>query len=128
MGTTALKNVIIEKYVHGAFNETDLAAFKSIFHPAFSIINIQEDGSFFRFTRDMWEEVLKQRLENKDFDYSAVAFIPVFKTVEIAGDKAHVTLELLLDGKVVYTDFLLLIRIAGEWKIVSKIYHEHKAG
>ncbi|QEH43449.1 nuclear transport factor 2 family protein [Chitinophaga sp. XS-30] len=128
MGTTALKKVISEKYVHGAFNETDLEAFNSIFHPDFSIINIQEDGSFFRFTRDMWEEVLKQRLENKDFDYSSVAFVPVFKTVAIAGDKAHVMLELLLDGKVVYTDFLLLIRIGGEWKIVSKIYHEHKAG
>ena len=125
METEKLKNDILKKYVHGAFNETNIEAFKKIFHPEFSIINVQESGSLFHFTRNMWEEVLQKRLADEGFDYSAVAMQAAFKSIEIAGDRANVALDLMRNGKVVYTDFLLLIRIDNEWKIVSKIYHEH---
>lgn len=124
MKTEELKNTITAKYVHGAFNETNIEAFKNIFHPEFSIVNIQDDGSFFMFTRDMWEEVLRERLSNESFDYSTIALQPKFKSIEIAGDRASVTLDLLLSNKIIYTDFLLLSKIDNQWKIVSKIYHE----
>lgn len=120
-----IKTTINKNYVHGAFNETNIDAFKTIFHPEFSIINIQDDGSFFLFTRDMWEGVLKERRNNKEFDYATIALIPKYKNIEIIENKASVTVDLLLDDKVVYTDFLLLTKIDSEWKIVSKIYHEH---
>lgn len=120
-----IKQLITENYIHGAFNETNIEAFKAIFHPEFSIINIQENGTFFHFTRDMWEAVLKERVENIKFDYSAIALKPKFRSVEIIGNKANVTLDLLLNDQVVYTDFLLLIKINDEWKIVSKIYHQY---
>jgi len=120
-----LKSTITEKYMHGAFNETDIEAFRSVFHPEFSIINIQQDGSFFLFTRDMWEEVLRKRLDDEKFDYETVALQPNFKSMEVVGDKANVSLELLLGDKIIYTDFLLLSKINNEWKIVSKIYHQH---
>lgn len=120
-----IKTTITENYVHGAFNETNIEAFKAVFHPEFSIINIQEDETFFLFTRTMWEGVLKERTEDKDFDYSSIALTPKYRNVDIAESKASVTLDLLLHDKVVYTDFLLLTKINNEWKIVSKIYHEH---
>lgn len=125
METEKIKNTITEQYVHGAFNETDIEAFRNIFHPEFSIINIREDGPFFLFTRDMWEEVLHKRLSDSNFDYATVALQPHFRTVEIMENKASVSLDLLLGDKIIYTDFLLLIRINNEWKIVSKIYHQH---
>lgn len=125
METEKLKNTITEKYIYGAFNKTDIEAFRNIFHPEFSIINIQEDGSFSLFTRDMWEEVLHKRLSDRDFDYATVALQPHFKNIEIVGDKASVSLDLLLGDKIIYTDFLLLSKINNEWKIVSKIYHQH---
>ena len=125
METEKLKDTITKNYVHGAFNETNIEAFKQIFHPEFSIINIMEDGSFFLFTRNMWEDVLQKRLNDKSFDYSTIALKPEFKNIEIMGDKANVTLDLLLNNKIVYTDFLLLSKIDDEWKIVSKIYHAH---
>src|SRR6478736_3729520 len=57
-----IKKSILQNYVRGAFNETDISAFKQAFHPEFAIINIQKNGSFFLFTRTMWEEALKKRL------------------------------------------------------------------
>lgn len=125
METEKLKDTITENYVHGAFNETNIEAFKQIFHPEFSIINIMDDGSFFLFTRNMWEDILQKRLDDKSFDYSTIALKPEFKNIEIIGNKANVTVDLLLNDKIVYTDFLLLSKIEGEWKIVSKIYHTH---
>ncbi|OJJ23643.1 hypothetical protein BKI52_04580 [marine bacterium AO1-C] len=120
-----IKNTITHNYVHGAFNETNIEAFKHTFHPEFSIINIQENGSFFLFTRDMWIDVLQKRKKDKSFDYSSIALTPKYKHVDITANKASVTLDLLLNDKVVYTDFLLLIKVEDDWKIVSKIYHEH---
>lgn len=125
MEVEKIKKTIAENYVHGAFNETNIEAFKAVFHPEFSIINIQKDGTFFLFTRTMWEDVLKERTEDKDFDYSSIALSPKYRTVDIAENKASVTLDLLLEDKVVYTDFLLLTKINDEWKIVSKIYHQY---
>lgn len=120
-----IKETITKNYLHGAFNETNIDAFKKIFHPEFSIINIQENGSFFLFTRDLWEDVLKKRVDDKDFDYTTIALIPKFRNIDIVEDKASITLDLLLEDKIVYTDFLLLTKINDEWKIVSKIYHEY---
>ena len=125
MEAQKIKNTITKNYIHGAFNETDIDAFKTIFHPEFSIINIQEDGTFFQFTRDMWESVLKERVNNKEFDYSSIALTPKYRNVVIVENKASVTLDLLLNDKVIFTDFLLLSKIDKEWKIVSKIYHEY---
>ncbi|MBD0404925.1 nuclear transport factor 2 family protein [Flammeovirga sp. EKP202] len=120
-----IKASINKNYVHGAFNETNIDDFKTIFHHEFSIINIQENGTFFLFTRDLWEDVLKERKKDKDFDYENIAYLAKYKNIEFIENKASVTLDLMLGHKVIYTDFLLLTKINNEWKIVSKIYHEH---
>ena len=120
-----IKTSINKNYVHGAFNETNIDDFKAIFHPEFSIINIQENGAFFLFTRDLWEDVLKKRKNDEDFDYSNIAYKAKYKSIEVIENKASVTLDLMLGNTIIYTDFLLLTKINNEWKIVSKIYHEH---
>lgn len=125
METEKIIASITENYVYGAFNETNIDAFKSIFHPEFSIINVQEDGTFFLFTRDMWEDVLQKRISDKTFDYASISLRPHYRTIEIVKNKASVTLDLLLNDKIIYTDFLQLIKNENNWKIVSKIYHEH---
>lgn len=120
-----IKTSIIKNYVHGAFNETNIDDFKTIFHPEFSIINIQENGKFYLFTRAMWEQILKERKEDATFDYSTIALMPKFRNIEVAETKASVVMDLLLDGEAVYTDFLLLTKINDEWQVVSKIYHQY---
>lgn len=120
-----IKNTIIEDYVHGAFNETNIEAFKTVLHPQFSIINVLEDGSFSHFTRDLWENVLKERVSNKDFDFSTIAFTPKFRNIDVEGSCASVSLDLVRNEAIVYADFLLLAKIDNAWKIVSKIYHPY---
>jgi hypothetical protein len=125
MDTLQIKETITKNYVHGAFNETNIEAFKTIFHPEFAILNPQPDGKLFVFTRSMWLDVLEKRKLDKSFDYSSIAFKPLFRNIDVVNDKASVTLELYLGEKLVYTDFLLLAKMDGEWKIVSKIFYQH---
>lgn len=120
-----IKGAITQKYVHGAFNETDIEKFNSIFHPDFSIINIQPNGDFFLFTKKMWLDILHKRKSDTHFDYASIALVPKFRMIDVAENKVCVTLDLLLGEKIVYTDFLLLHKINDEWKIVSKIFHSH---
>lgn len=125
MNISKIKTAITKNYLHGAYNETHLEAFKAIVHPEFAIITIREDDSFFLFSRDMWEEVLKKRLQDPEFDYKKVALKPSYRTIDVEEQSACVTLDLFRDDHVIYTDFLLLKEVKGEWKIVSKIFHEH---
>lgn len=124
MDTEAVKNVVYQ-YIKGAFGDTDIEAFKKAFHPQFAIANPQADGKLFFFTRDMWEQVLLQRKQHADFDYKTIALVPRFRTIDVQDDRASVSLDLLLGDKIVYTDFLLLVRVEAQWTIVSKVYHEH---
>lgn len=128
MNTTIeeIKKCIVHNYLQGAFNETNIDAFREAFHPEFTILNPQENGSLYLFTRQMWQEVLEKRRNDPRFDFTSVALAPRFRTIDAENSRAAVTLDLLLNGKMVYTDFLLLIQINGRWKIVSKVYHEHK--
>lgn len=121
-----IKNTIIQNYISGAFNETNISVFKKAFHPEFAIINIQENGSFFLFTRNMWEEALKKRLSDPNFDYKSITLKPTFRNIDTEGDNASVTMDLCIEERVVYTDFLLLKLINNIWVIVSKIYSERQ--
>lgn len=127
MNSEDIKSTITAYYLNGAFNKTNIILFKKIFHPEFAIVNIQDDGSFYLFTRDMWEEVLKKRLQEPKFDFASVALKSSYRNIDVEGSNASVSLDLMRGDKVVYTDFLLLKCIEGKWIIVSKIYHEHKS-
>lgn len=120
-----IKDTITNKYIHGAFNETDIEKFTSIFPPEFSIINIQSGGEFSLFSREMWLEVLHKRKSDIHFDYSSIALNPNFRMIDVVENKACVALDLVQNGKIVYTDFLLLHKAGSDWKIVSKIFHAY---
>ena len=120
-----IKTAIKNQYILGAYNETNIVYFKNIIHPEFAIIDIQNDGTFYLFTRDMWEKILKERLDDVNFDYSTVAFTPHFRSIDVQGPNASVSLDLLLRGQIYYSEFLLLKQIDLQWIIVSKIFHQH---
>ena len=125
MNTEEIKNTIIQNYLHGAFHETNIEAFQHIFHPDFAILTPPENDKLLLFTRDDWQTVLEKRKNDPSFDYSSIALVPHFRTIDVEKDKASVSLDLYLADKLVYTDFLLLMRLDYRWQIVSKVYHHH---
>jgi hypothetical protein len=120
----AVKELILESYVHGAFNELSPDAMLTGFHEDFAIFSA--DGEkLARYEIETWAEGVKKRKGDPKFDASKNVWEHNFATVDVTGNVASVKIELSKDGKHIYTDYLSLIKFDSGWKIVAKVYHKH---
>ena len=117
----AILEVIENSYVkaiHAKFNE---AAIMSGFHPAFIMFVKGEEGINHVSIQD-WVGRMKGSAD-PNAEPRNVRFTPT--AVNVTGDAASVRIELYRDDNLVFTDFFLLYKVDGEWKIVGKVYHRH---
>ncbi|WP_436517461.1 nuclear transport factor 2 family protein [Ekhidna sp. To15] len=121
----AVKKVVFESYINGAFNELDAASMEKGFHKDFSIYSAKgEDIS--KYPIADWVAGVKKR---KTAEYNPKDEKNVWKhnlSVDVTGGAAQVKVELRNQGKLVYTDYLSLLKFDSGWKIVAKVYHRHK--
>jgi hypothetical protein len=120
-----IKELLEEGYVHGAFNELDPEAMSETFHEDFAIFSPGKEGKISRYPISNWIEGTKRTKANPDFDPEKNKWDHKFKRVDVSGKAAHVELELSRDGKLVYTDYLSLLKFDDQWKVVAKVYHQH---
>ncbi|MEP0986603.1 nuclear transport factor 2 family protein [Ekhidna sp.] len=121
----AVKKVVFESYINGAFNELDAEAMEKGFHRDFAIYSAKgEDIS--KYPISDWVAGVKKR-KNNNYDPSDPKNIwkHTFAYVDVTGGAAQVKVELRNQGKHVYTDFLSLLKFDSGWKIVAKVYHKH---
>ena len=121
----AVKEVIMEGYVHGAFNELNPEAMAETFHKDFAIFSANGE-EISRYPIDRWIESTKRQKENPDFDADNNVWEPKFTDVSVTGNAASVELELHHKGKHVFTDYLSLLKFDSGWKVVAKVYHRHQ--
>ncbi len=124
-GAVAEIKALIEKaYVHGAFNELNPEAMEHGFHPDFAIFS--PDGEAIKkYPIADWVKRTAERKASTDFDAAANSWQHHFAAVDVTGNSASVKIELSKDGKLVYTDYLSLLRFDSGWRIVAKVYHRH---
>ena len=119
-----IKSLIEKSYVHGAFNELDPEALESGFHPDFAIFS--PDGEEIKkYPIAAWVEGTAERKADADFDPAENKWEHHFAAVDVTGNAASVKIELSREGKLVYTDYLSLLRFDSGWRIVAKVYHRH---
>lgn len=123
----AIKEVLKTGYIHGAFNELNPEAMKETFHEDFAIFSPGKEGKINRYPIANWVEGTKKRKADPNFDPEKNKWEHKFVRVDVTGNAAHVELELSRNGKLVYTDYLSLLKFDDQWKVVAKVYHEHKA-
>ena len=110
---------VVDNYLHGLkFN--DVESLKKAFWPEAKLFFTKSDGSLGQLTQADW--------------YAGFATVA---GKESKGDLKIAALEVTNDVAAVkvvetypssrYTDYLSLVRIAGQWQIVNKIYTEQKA-
>ncbi len=121
----AVKEVIMNGYVHGAFNELNPEAMAETFHKDFAIfsVNGEEIG---RYPISNWIESTKKRKESADFDPENNVWEAEFTNISVTGNAASVELKLHRKGKHVFTDYLSLLKFESGWKVVAKVYHRHQ--
>jgi len=120
----AVEQLILDSYVHGAFNELNPDAMLTGFHPDFAIFSA--DGEKLgRYEIETWAEGVRKRKNDPKFDASKNVWEHNFASVDVTGNVAAVKVELSSDGKHIYTDYLSLIKFDSGWKIVAKVYNKH---
>lgn len=121
----AVKKVVFEAYINGAFNELDAASMEKGFHKDFSIYSAKGE-EISKYPIADWVDGVKKR-KNAEYDPNDEKNIWKHNlSVDVTGGAAQVKVELSNQGKLVYTDYLSLLKFESGWKIVAKVYHRHK--
>jgi hypothetical protein len=115
----AIVRTTVETYLHGLkFN--DVASFKKAFHPEAKLFFVKKDGSLGQLTQEQWYKGFEASTGKEE--KGALTVVSVDITVNAASVKVR---EEYPDST--YTDYVALLKLGGEWKIVNKVYvAEHK--
>ena len=123
--TDAIKAVIQASYFHGAFNELNPEAMRAGFHPDFAIFSANGEAMA-KYPIATWAEAVAKRKAAPDFDPAKNVWDCRIVSLDVTGGAAAAKVELSRNGKLVYTDYLSLLKYANGWKISAKVYHQHK--
>jgi hypothetical protein len=119
----AIKEVITAAYVDGLLNAGDLEPTKKGFHPEFKLLGLR-NNQLTKYPIADWIKNTENRKE-KNPEGPKAKYIPTFPLIDITGKAAIVKIELRIEGKHKYTDYLSLYKFKEGWKIVGKIYCDH---
>ncbi len=123
----AVLQVVSDAYVDGIHNFRDPAAIRRGFHPDFEMLVLRE-GKLEKLPLEAWIERIAAQNEKdapptrESGKRSTEARFPI---VEVTGTAAFCKVELLREGKQVFTDHIALYQFADGWKIVGKSFYRH---
>jgi hypothetical protein len=121
----AVRAVIETSYFHGAFNELNPEAMLAGFHPDFAIFSAKGDVMA-KYPIATWAESVAKRKAAPGFDPAKNVWEGKIVSLDITGNAASAKIELSRDGKLVFTDYLSLLKFDSGWKIAAKVYQQHK--
>ena len=118
-----IKDVINKAYVDGIHNSGSIADVRMGFHPDFEMF-IYRNGVFSKLSIEDWISRIERGRERQssEVEHRAVAN---YTSIDITGNVASIKFDLVRNGSTVFTDYMYLYKIEGEWKIVSKVFHSH---
>ena len=120
-----VKKLIETSYINGAFNDLNPDAMEQGFHEDFAIFSANGE-KISKYPIAQWVEGVRKRKDSSEFDPASNQWDHNFVSVDVTGNSAAVKLELHKDDKHVYTDYLSLLKFDSGWKIVAKVYHQHR--
>lgn len=123
----AVVRVVSDAYVDGIHNFRDPIAIRRGFHPDFEML-VLKDGQLEKLPLQDWIARLvaqneKQAPPTRESGQRSIE--ARFPIVEVAGTAAFCKVELLRDGKQIFTDYLALYQFGDGWMIVGKSFYRH---
>ncbi len=116
--------VIQNAYADGIANYGDIKAINNGFHPGFAILGLW-NNSLTKYPIYRWIENVKFRKKEGKYPLKE-KIIFKYPLINITGNAAIVKIEYYEGEKRKYTDYLSLYKFKEGWRIVSKIFYEHK--
>lgn len=115
----AIREVIQSAYIAGLHLNGSRDDIRAGFHPDF-VMTVLNDGGTQTVAIEDWIARLPE--EGTAVDRKVSAEIPV---VDRTGNTAVARIEVTIDGKHVFTDYMGLYRFPEGWRIVNKIFQTH---
>jgi Putative lumazine-binding len=105
----------IQHYLHGLkFN--DVESLKKAFYPDSKLFFVKKNGSLGQLTQTDWYEGFKANAGKEEEGDLQIA------SVDVTGTIASVKVEEDYPGSH-YTDYVSLLKLDGEWRIVNKVFY-----
>ena len=120
----AIRGVIVNSYLNGAFNDQDTVAMATGFHKDFAIFSARED-ELRRYEIAAWIDGIRKRKAAPKFDPDSTRMDGRIVSLDVTGGAASVKIELRRQGELVYTDYLSFLKFKSGWRIAAKVYHHH---
>jgi hypothetical protein len=104
----------VQTYLHGLkFNDVD--SLRKAFYPEARLFFVKKSGDLGQLTQAEWYEGFKANAGKEEAGSLEIA------SVDVTGNAASVKVEEDYPGSH-YTDYVALLKLNGEWKIVNKIF------
>ncbi|HEU5240362.1 MAG TPA: nuclear transport factor 2 family protein [Pyrinomonadaceae bacterium] len=104
----------VEAYLHGLkFN--DVASLKKAFYPEAKLFFVKKDGTLGQLTQEQWYKGFEASAGKEEKGDLKIV------SVDITGNAASVKVREEYPNSI-YTDYVSLLKLGGEWKIVNKVY------
>lgn len=119
-----VEKVIRSSYFNGAFNDLDTESMRKGFHPDFAIFSAK-GNTISRYPIETWIKSTEKRKQDPNFDKTQAKMDCKIASLDVTEECAAAKIEISKNGKMVFTDYLSLLKFDDGWKIVAKVYHSH---
>lgn len=120
-----VKSLVLASYINGAFNALDADAMRKGFHEDFAIYSPKGEA-IGKYPIKAWADgTAKKKAGDYDANDPKNKWAHKFDMVDVTGHAAQVKVELSNQGKLVYTDYLSLLKFESGWRIVAKVFNKH---
>ncbi len=110
----ALVRQAVEAYLHGLkFN--DVPSLKKAFYPEAKLFWVKRDGTLGQLTQEQWYKGFEASAGKEEQGELKIT------AVDITGNAASVKVREEYPTSI-YTDYISLLKLGGEWRIVNKVY------
>lgn len=113
----AIRQVITSAYVEGLHMNGSRDAIRAGFHPDFVMKVLTEEGMS-DVTIEEW--IARLPAEGTSPPHTVDHEIP---DVSVSGVAATAKVEILFDGRHIFTDYMSLYKFGDDWRIVTKIFN-----
>ncbi len=113
---TAVRRTV--QYYFDGLKNRDPETLKKAFHAEAKLYSVGRDGTLIELTQARWHEMITPSAQSPAKTYEMTGLVV---SLEITGNAAAVK-TIVEFPRVQFTDYLSLLKINGEWKIVNKIY------
>lgn len=120
-----ITDVIQKSYFNGASNDMDTKSMREGFHPDFAIFS-PDGNKLKKYPIAKWIESTENYKSSPKFDKEEAKADCKIVNLDVTGVCASAKTEEWHNGKLIYTDYLSLLKFKNGWKIVSKVYHKHE--